>query len=1079
MSETGFTLLETVGRGKYVAKTYTRDWATGEIRADEWDNIKTWSGREIAVSGIQDLHQWLGKISANPKACIVRGRIIDGTDASRMSRRKNPAFDPKTGEATEPATLEDCPRSWVMLDCDGALPEGADETFIPSNPDGALELIVESLPEAFREASFVYSWGNSAGVKLKKKPKLSAHLFFWISRAVPDTVLHLWAMRLKKAGSSIDPALFNPIQVHYVAAPRFLGDITDPLAGRRWGFRQGTVDVVDVDLLGLPGESEPEAERERRVRDQVKAHGLSGTNDGFFGHLRAIGGPLGFHQPVKSAVGAYIKHHGAEGTDVNALVELLRERILDADDGGRGPDEIKRYASEDFLLPLIRNIKLAHTAPRPLGNGPYRIEHGRICYVKEGGDGLSVVPLANFHCKIVGEASYDDGAGDTSRNLEIEGGLDTGKPLPRTVVTASEFPSVARWVLKAWGGRATVAAGSSLADKLREAIQRLSDDYPERIVYRHTGWRRIGGAWCFLHAGGAVTAEGQRTDIEVGLEERFGMYQLPDPEPLESCADSVRTVVDVFRAVTRPELTLPLLAAVVRAPLNEVMGVQDAVYGLGGTGIGKSVLFALAQAFFGPGFASRGVDPAVFPGSWSSSENALESEASRAKDVVFTIDDWVVDAHSTRDVLFRKASRVLRDAANNAGRATLNSDRTARRVYRSRALICTTAEDVPPGQSFRARATFLQIERGDIGIDRRNADRHRALHAAQQAAREGLFARVMATYLRWMAPRIDQLREAAPRRAVEIREGLALGASHARTPTAVASLLTGLSVFGEFCREAGAFSETEVQGLLNEARAAFAEVVKRQEPLLRAADPVERFGGLLLAVLQSGRAHLRDIKTDGRPGDAAAYGWQARAVLVDGTSVWDPQGPHIGWIDGPTGQFFLDPEATYASIVKLSGDQGSPFPITAQRLWTALWERNLIVSRDYPHYTTKRRVGDRRPRGLLLSGEVGQVGPRSEEPAPGAGETRPHIDENGGASVGPGPSNVGQAAREAGPAAGQADSRPHFQTPRPHGDSTSQGAKNPHQKRAKTPGPTCPTYTEQIPLPENGDDLVKDDGVIV
>lgn len=231
----GITILEAFAPGKYATKTYTRDWATGELRTDPYDNIGTWVGREVPITGLADLREKLALVEARPKACIVRGRIRDGIEPSKMARRKFPRFDPKTGEVTEPATIEECPRSWIMVDWDGELPEGADETFIPSDPDAALALIVEALPEALREVSFVHGWGCSAGVK----PKLSAHLFFWLSRPVPDAVLRLWATRLQAEGSGIDPALFDPIQVHYVAAPRFRGDIEDPLAGRRWGFRHG------------------------------------------------------------------------------------------------------------------------------------------------------------------------------------------------------------------------------------------------------------------------------------------------------------------------------------------------------------------------------------------------------------------------------------------------------------------------------------------------------------------------------------------------------------------------------------------------------------------------------------------------------------------------------------------------------------------------------------------------------------------------------------------------------------------------------------------------------------------------
>ena len=44
----------------------------------------------------------------------------------------------------------------------------------------------------------------------------------------------------------------------------------------------------------------------------------------------------------------------------------------------------------------------------------------------------------------------------------------------------------------------------------------------------HVGWRLIDGELCYLHADGAITAQGARTDLDVDLSDCPG-YRLPDP----------------------------------------------------------------------------------------------------------------------------------------------------------------------------------------------------------------------------------------------------------------------------------------------------------------------------------------------------------------------------------------------------------------------------------------------------------------------------------------------------------------------------------------------------------------------
>src|SRR5262249_9644084 len=146
--------------------------------------------------------------------------------------------------------------------------------------------------------------------------------------------------------------------------------------------------------------------------------------------------------------------------------------------------------------------------------------------------------------RIAEEIVRDDGA-ERSVTLAIEGALADGTPLPRVEVASDEW-SYMRWPVERWGTRAIVLAGASTADHLRCALQLLSGDVPRRTVYAHTGWREEGGRWLYLHAAGAIGAEGPAPDISVALPDALAGYSLPDPPSDCALADAIRASLGVL-----------------------------------------------------------------------------------------------------------------------------------------------------------------------------------------------------------------------------------------------------------------------------------------------------------------------------------------------------------------------------------------------------------------------------------------------------------------------------------------------------------------------------------------------------
>ncbi len=66
--------------------------------------------------------------------------------------------------------------------------------------------------------------------------------------------------------------------------------------------------------------------------------------------------------------------------------------------------------------------------------------------------------------------------------------------------------------------------------------------------------------------------------------------------------------------------------------------------------------------------------------------------------------------------LHRDADRIFRGAGNQAGRGRLSATLQAIPSYYPRGLLVASGEDIPKGQSLRARLWVVEIRPGDIRL---------------------------------------------------------------------------------------------------------------------------------------------------------------------------------------------------------------------------------------------------------------------------------------------------------------------------------------------------------------------------
>jgi hypothetical protein len=626
----------------------------------------------------------------------------------------------------------------------------------------------------------------------------------------------------------------------------------------------------------------------------------------------------------------------------------LKQGVDDYLASGRTVDDLLENATPELKWP-----------PDEDGDAlPYRVVSTGLVWDKPTQNGSVPTPLTNFTASITADVAEDDGA-EVRRYFKIEADLNGRRIVFH--VPSGQFAGMG-WTTEHLGAGAIVYPGFGIKDHARAAVQMLSGEITARHVYSHTGWRKVGGRWLYLHAGGAIGQEGQVEDVQVELTGSLEGRTLPEPPEGEELIEAIRASLG-FWELAPETVTVPLHAGTYRAALGDTDFSEHLA---GPTGEGKSELAALCQQHYGSELDARRL------ASWESTENAIEGQAFQAKDQLMVLDDFA-PAGSSYDVQrwHKKADRVLRAKGNASGRKRMRPDTSLRPEKPPRALILSTGEDVPRGQSLRARVLVLELSPGDVNWKK--------LTRCQRDAAVGLYARAISGYLRWLATRYEDAQASLKEERAALREWASVSTQHKRTSGIVADLALGLRQFLLFAHDVGAFSTEEAERMWLRGWVALGEAAAAQGQLQVAGEPTRRFCELLSAAVVSGRAHVADPEGD-EPGDPGAWGWR-RAKVGTGDherEEWRPLGERVGWVEG--GNLYLLPEAAYAAAQKQGRDSGEPLTVTERTLRKRVHERGLLLSVEgsRPTFAIRRTLGGRRRGVLHLSADF--FSPRTDQP---------------------------------------------------------------------------------------------------
>lgn len=548
----------------------------------------------------------------------------------------------------------------------------------------------------------------------------------------------------------------------------------------------------------------------------------------------------------------------------------------------------------------------------------YQVMDGKFYRKYQKNDEDNSQYLGNFFILAHSETVRDNGI-DRERVFELQAVCE-GEKLSTEYIAANDFQSM-NFITKTWGLSLRPAVAPNTMQYYRDSISAQAHQIDKRMVYSHTGWRKIGGSWAFLHAGGAIGAQG----VSVELDGRLSRYRLR--EPIEG-KPYHHTVFSLFHLAPK-EIVYPLLGMVFLSPLNEFFrqaGIEPAflLYLLGATGARKSTLAALFLSFFGD------FDNKSLPASFKDTANSLEKQGFLLKDVLTVVDDFhPTGSRQDAAKMNTVAQAVSRAYGDRSGRGRMNADGTLRQSYIPRGNAIVTGEDIPSiNQSGIARNLMVEIKRGDIDLDR----------LTRLQAHSGDLSGCMAQYLNWLIPQADDLPAVLKEQFLTLRADALKEENHGRIAETICHLQIGMLFFLEFMESCGHMTGEQSGVIAADCWEVLKEMAQQQNKRIDQDRPALLFLSALSEMLSTGQVTILNI-TD---------------------TSYRPQNL-VGYSDDL--YYYLFADTAYKAVVQFYSAQGNNFPVAKNTLLKHLATEQAIL----PDAETGRNVRQKKIDGKKLN----------------------------------------------------------------------------------------------------------------
>jgi len=567
----------------------------------------------------------------------------------------------------------------------------------------------------------------------------------------------------------------------------------------------------------------------------------------------------------------------------------------------------------------------------------YGVENGAICTV----NGNETKALCDFVVLPRMELEKDDGV-NVSKYFVLDGWSAGGRKLPRVSVKAGELEGM-NWVTEKWGFDASLTPGSTTKGKVAWAVKKVGQMTAKRVTeYNHTGWRKIGGKWCYLYHGGAVGMDGITVDMGDALKNyrldgggAQGFDQIPFPD---AAKESLR-----IQDVMKEEIGIALLGTIYLAPLREWMSQTDivpafALFLYGESGTHKTTAAALAMSHFGNFHAKNP------PASFNDTGNQIRKKAFLVKDMPILVDDYhPVTSVQEKRQMAATAQTLSRAFGDGVDRGRLNADSSIKANTPPRSVAIITGEDLPAiGASGLARYFILDIDKEDIPVGKKLTD-------LQEEARQGWLQKAMRGYILWILKQADGMPERLHEMFLKFREDIHKDSSgsHDRAPETVACILIGYQMMLNYMRDLGVFDTETAAKMLKHARRTLVDASRKQTADLQSEKPTRIFLDNLAELLSSKQVALKDLTN-----------FEAKDP--------PPNEKMIGYMDGE--YYYLLPNVAFGAVQKLCREQGQEFPVSLKALYKHLRTDGVLKVRTQQdgNMTISKRIGNKTERVLWI-----------------------------------------------------------------------------------------------------------------
>ncbi len=450
--------------------------------------------------------------------------------------------------------------------------------------------------------------------------------------------------------------------------------------------------------------------------------------------------------------------------------------------------------------------------------------------------------------------------------------------------------------------------------RLRDAIKAVSVGIRRVTRYRSTGWRQLDGQWSYVHAQGAITADGVR-QVPVLLTGPLARYDLPDP-----CTDPERLRAAFYEhsggMLSRlpARVAAPLLGHVYRSALGPNPWVLALI---GSPGSYKTSIASLAMHHWGELWDRR--KPATSMSGNGDTLNALRIKLNSAKDALY----WADDVAPTRD--WAGAQKTLEEFARlvHNGEQRSRSTRDGLGILdgtppRSSAMV--TSEVMPRPGSGAQRILVVPLQAEEINLEQ-------LIAFDDDTSRHGR-ALLMASMLRWLAGNLEATRGRCLAEAGRYAQQLRAVGESDRQAEAIGHTWAGWVCLTSFLAEAAAISAGERDQLLAQVDEALHDAVEASADPDLPTRTGARVRELIAHALRTGLAYVEDVRTGEAPSWplASRLGWRRTPMGHDdgGNPRYrtEPKGVRFGYVlDDPAreGRQLLVESTALDQVLKATG----------------------------------------------------------------------------------------------------------------------------------------------------------------